>query len=200
MAEIQQTRYDRLLRRVTGAIGPGSKVAEIITELFPMIDVERVPGELLKLGGTRLGFGGIALVGIVGDFPKIQLFNPADSGLLVTVSTIVMSVGTFAQVTLGVTPILFTNDPGINGERDLREGTLKRPTATIRTLSDTAGPPNFFPMLLEARRPLTLNDENGLFILAPGTGVTVGATTGNTQMSVGFFWRERAAEVAELQF
>lgn len=200
MAEIQQTRYDRLLRRVTGAIGPGSKVAEIITELFPMVDVERVPGELLKLGGTRLGFGGITLSASVGDAAKIQLFNPADSGLLVTVSTIVASTDGNSQLTLGVTPTLFATDPGINSERDLREGTLKRPTATIRTLLDPTGGGNFFPVLVQARHPMTFHDENGLFILSPGTGVNVSLTTLNVALAVGFFWRERSAELSELQF
>ena len=200
MPEIQQTRYDRLIRRVTGSIGPGSNVAEIITELFPMIDVERVPGELLKLGGTRLGFGGILLGAVVAEAPKIQLFNPADSGLLVTVTTILASVSQDAQISFGVTPILFANDPGINSERDTREGTLQRPTATIRTLSDGTGGPNFFPALLLARDPITLTDENGVFILAPGSGVTVSSTTLNTSLTASFLWRERPAELSELQF
>ena len=200
MAEIQQTRYDRLIRRVTGAIGPGSKVAEVITELFPMVDVERVPGELLKLGGTRLGFGGILLISGVGDSPKIQLFNPTDSGLLVTVSTIVASSSVNGTITLGLTTTLFATGPGIDVERDTREGTLNRPTATIRTLSDPTGGGNFFPVQVLARSPVTFQDENGLFILAPGSGVTVSSTTTDLALSAGFFWRERAAELSELQF
>ena len=200
MAEIQQTRYDRLIRRVTGAIGPGSKVAEVITELFPMIDVERVPGELLILGGTRLGFGGIQVISPVAEAPKIQLFNPTDSGLLVTVTTIISTVSVNASITFGVTTTLLPSGPGIEGKRDTREGTLKRPTATIRTLSDASAGPNFFPNQVLARDPLTFNDENGLFILAPGTGVTVSTTSTDMALTVGFFWRERTAEFSELQF
>ncbi len=45
--ELQQNRYDQLIRRVGGIIGPGSKVVEALGELFPVIDVENVPGELL---------------------------------------------------------------------------------------------------------------------------------------------------------
>lgn len=200
MAEIQQTRYDRLVRRVTGAIGPGSKVAEVITELFPMVDVERVPGELLKLGGTNLGFGGILVAAVVAETPKIQLFNPVDSGLLVTVTTIVASVSVDAQITLGVTSTVLPNGPGIDVERDTRGSTLDRPTASIFTLSDAGAGPNFFPSLVLARHPITFQDENGLFILAPGTGVTVSSTTLNIALTASFLWRERAAELSELQF
>ena len=200
MTEIQQTRYDRLIRRVTGAIGPGSKVAEVITELFPMVDVERVPGELLKLSDTRLGFGGIQLAAFVAQVPKIQLFNPVASGLLVTVSTIMASVSVDAEITLGVTTTRLPVGPGIEVERDTREGTLNRPTGTIRTLSDAGAGPNFFPVLVLARDPITFQDENGLFVLAPGTGVIVSATSVNVALTTSFFWRERAAELSELQF
>ena len=200
MAEIQQTRYDRLIRRVTGAIGPGSKVAEVITELFPMVDVERVPGELLKLSGTRLGFGGIRLPAVVAEAAKIQLFNPVDSGLLVTVTTILASVNANSEITLGLDTTLLPDGPGINVERDTREGAFNQPTATILTLSDATAGPNFFPVLVLGRQPVTFRDENGLFILAPGTGVTVSSTNTDIALSAGFFWRERAAELSELQF
>ena len=200
MAEIQQTRYDRLIRRVTGAIGPGSKVAEVITELFPMVDVERVPGELLKLSGTRLGFGGIQLAAVLAESPKIQLFNPVDSGLLVTVTTIMASISIDGVITLGLDADPLPEGPGIDVERDTREGTLNQPTASILTLSDATAGPNFFPNIVLKRDPLTFQDENALFILAPGTGVTVSTTTTNIQLAANFFWRERAAELSELQF
>ena len=200
MAEIQQTRYDRLIRRVTGAIGPGSKVAEIITELFPVVDVERVPGELLLLGGTQLGFGGIALGPGIGNVPKIQLFNPPDSGMLVTVTMIKASVLTDAVITLGLTQSLFATNPDIDVQRDTRAGVTKSPTATIRTLLNPTSGGNFFPLFVLARDPVTYHDENGLFVLAPGTGITVSTTITDIQLTAGFFWRERAAELAELQF
>jgi len=57
VTELQQNRYDQLLRRVGDLKGPGSKVNDVLQELFPTIDVENVPGELLFLMGTHIGLG-----------------------------------------------------------------------------------------------------------------------------------------------
>jgi len=89
--EIQQNRYDQTLRRVTGIIGPGSKVAEVLTELFPVIDVERVPGELLILGGTDLAAGGASLDGGPGNSSEINLHNPPGSGKIITCTQILIT-------------------------------------------------------------------------------------------------------------
>ena len=86
MTELQQNRYDRLLRRVGGLIGAKSMVNDALGELFPMLEVENVPGELLALLGTQLGWCSASLGPSVGNFNHHQLFNPADSGVVITVT------------------------------------------------------------------------------------------------------------------
>ena len=39
MSQLQQSRYDQLLRRVGDLKGPGSKVNDVLHELFPMFDL-----------------------------------------------------------------------------------------------------------------------------------------------------------------
>jgi len=95
--EIQQTRYDRLIRRVAGIIGPGSKVSEVLTELFPVLDVESVPSELLILAGTNTCFGGGQFQAMAGQSPKMGLFNPADSNTILVLTHVYVSTDTGNQ-------------------------------------------------------------------------------------------------------
>lgn len=186
------------MRRVGGMIGPGSKVGTLVSELFPMIDVERVPGELLFLMGTRIGFGGASLTAPAAQFPKLQLFNPDESGKLVTITTIFLSTDT-TQI------LIFNNEIGSRGAaigpgefRDTR-GTVGEPTsATIFFQNDASVLPSAGRLSMIADETLVLNDENGVVVLQPGTGWTVSALTVATQITVTFFWRERVAEQAEL--
>lgn len=197
--ELQQNRYDQTVRRVGNIIGPGSKVNETLNELFPVLDVERIPGELMILGNTDLGMAGTTLPASVASVGKIQLFNPANSGKIVTISGIHASVGTSDLITMGTTGTLFAAGPGLELFRDTRRGLLSsRTTAEFRTLLDPTAGPNFLSFQQAALFDLKLDNENGIAILAPGTGFTVGTLTVNVAISANFFWRERAAEPSEL--
>jgi len=89
--EVQQTRWDRIIRRVSGSIGPGSRVSETLSELFPVLDVERVPGELLLLGGTAICVGANDNSGAAGQVARHQIFNPVGSGVIATVSKLIVA-------------------------------------------------------------------------------------------------------------
>ena len=200
MTELQQNRYDQLIRRVGGIIGPGSKVSEVISELFPMFDVENLPGELFLLGGTRLGFGSALQPGIVGERSRIQLFNPADSGIIVTITTILFSVPNVAVVRLTST---------INPEstsvaslvRDTRLGVTTTTVATVRAASEVAVlAANGGEFTVASNVLNQITDPNGIIVLGPGTGLTLTNTLGLSSLTVTFFWRERTAEQSELQF
>lgn len=196
--EIQQTRYDQLLRRVGSMIGPGSKVGTVVSELFPMLDVERVPGELLFLMGTRLGFGGASLTAGAGVSSKLQLFNPADSGKLVTITKVFLSSNT-TQI------LIFNNEDASRGAaigpgefRDTRGSPGEPTSATIFFQLDASVLPSAGRLSVIADQTITLEDENGVVVLQPGTGWTLSALTLATQITVTFFWRERVAEQSEL--
>lgn len=199
-SELQQTRYDRLVRRVGGIIGPGSKVAEALSELFPVLDVELVPGELLFLGGTILGHGGTKLVGGAATAPRIQLFNPVGSGRIVTCTTVILTTGSTENVRGTVNQTALTTGVGVELSRDGRLEVTSRPTAQIRQDLTAAFTDATIQFSNTADRPFSLTDQNGLAVLPPGSGYEWGNGSVNSTLACSFLWRERTAEDSELSF
>jgi len=199
-SEIQQNRYDQLLRRVAGIIGPGSKVKEVITELFPMFDVENVPAELYLLMGTQLGFGGGVITALAGQSPKAQLFNPPESGKLVTITSLLMSGQSNDTYRWGRQNLSIGTAIATENMRDTRIDIATRPVAQIRQLAELALAPATGQVRNLNTRPLQITDQNGLMVLSPGHGMTVGLTIQATTLNYTFYWRERTAEQSELNF
>jgi len=197
-SDLQTPRYDQLIRRAGGIIGPGSKVSEALTELFPVIDVENLPGELYILTGTNLCFGSIAPTGAVGESARAQLFNPVGSGKLMTVTLAIVSVSTPMTVRVGVPFIPLTTGVGTERFRDARLGSAARPVGQIRQDSTVALTDATAQFRLLANTPILLTDGNGLAVLSPGSGLEVGAGTFATTIWVTFEWRERLALDSEL--
>jgi len=198
--EIQQTRYDRMVRRVAGIIGPGSKVAEVITELFPFIDVENPPSELYLLGGTVLGMGAHRGTGAAGEQPKIQLFNPVGSGLVVTVTDVIWSVNSVTQVRFSRDTVTLAAGIGTQVARDTRQIVTAFPGAQMFFESSVG----FINANMIFRAPANAythtRSDNDIMVLAPGSGITISDEAAASQIIVTFLWRERAAEPSELQF
>jgi len=198
--EIQQTRYDRLLRRVGGIIGPGSKVGVALSELFPTIDVEQVPGELLALQGTILGYGAAVIVAGAGVFPKLQLFNPAGSGVLVAVTQMIINSNTGGTFVWTLDNFALTTATTFQRPRDSRFNILVPILAEVRTAADAPLGSIVGRGVLEADVDRTISDRNTIAVLSPGNGLTVAHATAVTSLSVTFLWRERPAEQSELSF
>lgn len=200
MAELQQNRYDQLIRRVGGIIESGSMVSETISELFPMIDVERVPGELLFLNGTRLGIGSVFQTQVAGQVAIGQLFNPADSGMIVTLSTCIITTTSTQRLEWEVGNVAFGSSLGNNILRDTRSGPAVITVAEVRGANQVATLTGHGQIRVVGDRPLTLNDQNAVAVLFPGSGFAVGCTLVNTDIEVNFFWRERVFERSEGAF
>lgn len=200
MAELQQNRYDQLLRRVGDLKGPGAKVADALSELFPTIDLEDPPSELQLLGGTVLGMGASTLVGAAGETAKIQVFNPADSGKLVTVTHVLITSTSTGTGRLAVATASLASGIGTQVVRDTRKGIIQRPTAAMFQESSAGIVNSNMIFALLADTDLTIQDRKGLFVLSPGTGLTAGHGTVAVRLTCTFLWRERAAEPSELNF
>ena len=196
--EVQQTRWDRIIRRTSGSIGPGSRVSETISELFPMVDVERVPGELLILGGTRLVWQSTERPAAAGMFTASQLQNPADSGSIITCSRIDVVVDTPSVVSSEITETFIgTPVPGLF--RDGRLGIARESTGKVSSADDETTGGGLRVHLL-ATDLTTFRDDNALITLGPGQALQVGTGTFNVRLTVNYWWREREALPSELQF
>jgi len=200
MTELQQTRYDRLMRRVGGLLGPGSKVSEVLSEIFPVVDVERVPGELLFLMGTRIAYGGAIQAAVVGEFSKIQIFNPLGSGKLITVTRVIMQSSATGDLHWDIGTIALLSAVGNGRVRDTRISTDDIPTGQIRRDTDAGATTVTGIIRVLANSPLDLSDENGVAVLTPGTGFEVGSGSTNVATRTTFYWREREALDSELNF
>jgi len=201
LSEIQQNRYDQLIRRVTGAVGPGSKVNEAITELFPMIDVENVPAELLFLAGTRICMGGGTLAATGGVAPKAQLFNPADSGFLITLTDIYAATLSGAVTwRWGPSAASFAGAIATEQFTDRRSDPAARPVGQVHQLNVAALANATNQTRFLNNDSLHINPKNDVCVLAPGTGFEIGIGTTNAALFYGFNWRERPAEQSELNF
>lgn len=200
MSNINQNRWDQLVRRVAGLIGPGSKVNNTIGDLFPMLDVENLPAELYLLGGTRLGSGSAQQTGSAGEVPRCQIFNPADSGMIVTLTSFLVSLTVIGQIRM-VNTITAESTNVVARVRDLRLGTIQPTTTEVRAASEAAvlaANGGEFRVLGTTVNPIT--DPNGIVVLAPGTGMTLTTSAVASTMTATFFFRERVAESSELLF
>ena len=197
--EIQQNRYDRLLRRVAGIIGPGSKVSEVLSELFPVLDVESVPSELLILAGTRTCFGGGTINAGAGFAPKMELFNPAGSNTIITLTDVYVSSSSGSMtVRWGTNTVQLTTQIATELFSDTRNPVLFNPVGEVGTEAAVAFAPATGQARLISNTVLHLEGKNDLMILSPGNGFQVGLGTNNTIIHVTFYWRERPMETSEV--
>lgn len=195
--EVQQTRWDRIIRRVSGSIGPGSRVSETLSELFPVLDVENVPGELLLLGGTQLCIGQTIESANAGDTPSSSLRNPGESGTLITVTSIRIFSGT-AQAGRGGPSLNTLPNTGTQAVRDTRVGPTGQPVGIMLSDNSLSLAPLFYRFELNGTDDLVIEDPNGVAVITQGTSFIVGASIANTDLRVGWLWRERPAEQSEL--
>jgi len=198
VTELQQNRYDALLRRVGDLKGPGSKVNDVLQELFPTIDVENVPGELLLLMATKIGWAATAKTPAAGKRAGIQLFNPADSGQLITVSRLLLSTDIATTMTFGIVTIALATNTAIPAFRDSRAGTGPGGVSELRTTTDTVALSNG-QVRIPSTSAIQISDGNSVCVLSPGTGLSVVGFPDHL-MHVTFFYRERVAEPSELSF
>jgi len=196
--EIQQNRYDQILRRVCGMIGTGSKVAEGLAELFPTIDVERVPAELLILGGTRTCMGGGTIVAAAGTAAKAQLFNPDDSGMLIILTDIWVGFAGLTVVRWGLSNVSFAARITTERFTDTRKSFTALPVGQVHQKAEVALATATNQTRVLGNVDLHIQPKGAVTILSPGRGFEIGAGANNVQIHFGFNWRERTAEPSEL--
>lgn len=198
MSEIQQNRWDQLLRRVADLKGPGSKVNWALGDLLPILDVENVPAELQLLMGSKMCQGTRAqAAGGAGFFSSVQLANAIGSGTvlrLVAVAARLTSSG--ANVVMGPTQNVNAN-AGVEAFVDTRvfgEGTVGQVLGQQVSLVASS---TFF-RLRDDGTGIVYAPPGGIAVIAPGAAYEVGSETANVAINVSFQWIERVAQPSEL--
>lgn len=198
--DLQQARYDQLVRRVGSLYGGGSKVVEVLPELFPTLDVENLPLELILLAGWRKAMIHVSRTAGVGDTAAANLFNPVGSGVIAVVERMEWRFTATDNADIDIVQASLTGGQTKGLFRDSRLGgdRLSSLFATSQTAITTDA---IFRRNTTINEIEFLTEDNGLFVLSPGNGVQLGqAAVTNKNISVTFFWRERVAEQSELNF
>lgn len=197
-SELQQNRYDQTIRRVGGIIGAGSKVSEALSELFPVLDVENVPPELLLLGGTIIAHGSLAQSGTAAVQLRAQVFNPVDSGNLITVTSCGVSSSTAQLLNFGLVNTTLSIQNAVQRPLDGRVDLGNPVLGEIRFGTNAAVAPATGNVTVRALETFQLLSDGDAAVLPPGIGFQVTTTVLNTQLVAHFIWRERPAEPSEL--
>jgi len=197
--EVQQTRWDRMIRRVSGSIGPGSRVSETLSELFPVFDVEQAPAELLVLGGTRMAIGSTNTGAVAAVFQLSQLHNPVDSGTIITLQSLHLFSVAATGVVMGILEGPgFTNDNPEKGFADGRLQGANTPVGQVRDETAAAPAPLFYRLNREQFLANIFQPPNAIAVLTPGTGWAISPNTVNQSLTVSYQWIERPAQESEL--
>jgi hypothetical protein len=101
---------------------------------------------------------------------------------------------------MSASSVAITNDIGGAVLRDTRIGVAEAPALQNRTVNQAGGIPLTTEFRALASVLIQLQDQNGIVVLFPGTGITVATTAVNNFSNVNFFWRERVFEPAEGNF
>ena len=196
--DLQTGRYDQLIRRVGGLYGGGSKVVEALPELFPVLELENTTPELIALSGWRTAWQSTERPAMLGVASASQLRNPAGSGVLITVTELVLRVTPDTNIQCETSNVLFgTPVPGLF--RDARFG-IPRGTAGQVASVDNVAVGGGLRIRLQDGVPFVLRDDNGIVVLAPGTNLDVGTTGPDILLTVNYLWRERIALDSEINF
>jgi len=195
--EVQQTRWDRIIRRVSGSIGPGSRVSETLSELFPVMDVERVPAELLVLGGTRLAMGFTEQPGVAANFAQSMLRNPGGSNVIITILEARFSALTAQEILGGPTLNTFAT-AGTTVFADTRLGLVSPPTGLVLSDQLLVVGSEFYRFQVEASIDQVWSPPKAIAVLAPGSAFSLSTTSVASQFTCSWTWQERSAEESEL--
>lgn len=185
------------MRRVADLKGPGSKVNDVLTELFPVLDVERAPAELALLSGARICMGS-AFVGAggAGNFTTLFLRNNGDSGVIARL--FYLSVGApDGNILLG--PSL--NSAPVVGATANADGRVfgEGPTLQLQgNNNNLVVGATFLTLITGANAFVQFEPPVAVSVITPGTAFSVGAATANVGVRLNVMWVERPAQPSEL--
>ena len=199
MGRIQTGTFDNLIRRLYSIKGGGSELSETLGDVFPILDLENLPSELLLLRGWVLSMGRIQNTAGVGALNAHQLFNPPGSGMIMVLTSLRMSSSATSVVTYGPAFTALATSSVAGARRDTRAGSIKPTNGLLQEEDDGTGSA-FGIMQISPNLFHELTDPNGLAVLIPGSAFRITDNITNQTLRTAWMWRERVAEPSELSF
>ena len=198
MGRLQTGRLENLIRRWGSIKGPGSILSETLGDVFPILDLENLPAELLLPAGISLIATSGSATGGVAQLGGVQIQVPAAAGMIFTLTKFHVKTALVQAVSCGLrTP----NAPAINS-RNLDSRQVQNFNGGLRLLglTNTAGETGNFIVDTQATIDREVTVPRGIAVLTPGGAFQVTASITNTLIRATFFGYLRLAEPSELSF
>lgn len=200
---IQISRFDKLFRRMFNVVGRGAVVTTLLEDVFPVADIMNPAPEMRFLGLEFLAMGHATRNSA--EFNAVQIFNPVNSGNIVIVDAVTILSEDTAGVHAAISTVALGSEAANKQFRDIRAAGVNGkdlPVAELRSGNDIAG--NTILSTIRATVPPLpelniVSPDLAVCILTEGSAFTVENDTTNTLLRANFFWRERAADPAELR-
>jgi len=198
VGRIQTGRLENLIRRWASIKGPGSVLSETLGDVFPILDLENLPPELLLPAGISMVAGSVSATGDVGALAGVGIMNPANSGTILTVTKFHVKTAVVQAIScglrVGTTAVLNTRN------LDSRAGQNFNGAARFFAFVSTAGVLGNFIVDTQATIDREVTVPHGIVVLSPGNAFQLTASVTNTLLRATFFAYTRQAEPSELSF
>jgi len=184
-----------------GLVGEGALVTTVLSDVFPMIDVESPRKELAKLAGLTIAVGGENLAPGAANRATMGFTNPADSGIVAVITRLTYQSSAVQSVAAGW--IGFPNtivENAVNRVADSRQApNYPNESPVCFVGSSNTDPLNaaWWSLVEPANGFFHRHSEDGIAVLGPGTTWGIRGTTNNITLRCTFEWRERPAEPSE---
>jgi len=198
MGRLQTGRLENLIRRWGSIKGGGSVLSETLGDVFPILDLENLPPELLLPAGISMFAGSVSATGSAGNLAGIGIVNSVDSGMILTITKFHVKTVAVQAISCGIqTPIA----TAINTRNlDTRSAQNFQGSARLFGSSNTAGVLGNFIIDTQATIDREVTVPHGIVVLTPGTSFQCTASVVATLLRGTFFGYLRLAEPSELSF
>jgi len=202
VSKIETGRYSELLRKQLGMKGQEVVAGELSPEISPTFQLEGPTAEWDFLKQVRLVSAAATEDPVVGQNPRFALINPSASGMIATVSQVRYTSSIASRLLLRFITVqlgLFANLAEA-GPRDSRWGAPGTTISPITLTSETNAATIAGGFLIDDITFLanTFYSFNVPTVLAPGSSLFWGATSGNIRGSSSVHWSERRLPALEL--
>jgi len=198
MGRLQTGRLENLIRRWGSIKGGGSVLSETLGDVFPVLDLENLPPELLLPAGISMVSGSVSATGGVGDLGGVGILNLAGSGMILTLTKFHVKTAAVQGISCGLrTP----RTPDINTRNmDSRSAQNFNGAARLFSEAATGGALGNFIIDTQADIDREVTVPHGICVLAPGGTFQLTASITNTLIRATFWAYLRLAEPSELSF